>query len=173
MGAPAGESFAADGPTLVDRAFQLAYVCAYRMMRVYWAVRRPTTNGALVTVWNRGEVLLVRNSYVNYHTLPGGYLRRGETSRQAALRELREEVGVAANSDDLTLLIDETHDWEGKHDHVSIFAVELPDRPAIKVDHREVVAAEWYAPDQALKLELFPPLRRAIERRKAENAAKN
>jgi len=173
MGSPAGAGLGAGGPTLVDRAFQLAYVCAYRMMRFYWAVRKPTTNGALVTLWNRGQVLLVRNSYVSYHTLPGGYLRRGETSRQAALRELREEVGVTASSDDLSLLIDETHEWEGKHDHVSIFALELPERPAIKVDHREVVDAAWYAPDEALKLDLFPPLRRAIERRKADSAAQN
>jgi ADP-ribose pyrophosphatase YjhB (NUDIX family) len=172
MGSPAA-GLAADGPTLLDRAFQLAYVCAYRMMRVYWSVRRPTTNGALVTLWNRGEVLLVRNSYVNYYTLPGGYLRRGETSRQAALRELREEVGVSAASDDLRLLIDETHEWEGKHDHVSIFALELEDRPKVKVDNREVVHAAWYPPDQALKLDLFPPLRRAIEQRKAANAQKN
>ena len=173
MSSPAGAGLAADGPTLVDRAFQLAYVCAYRMMRVYWSVRRPTTNGALVTLWNRGEVLLVRNSYVHYYTLPGGYLRRGETSRQAALRELREEVGVTAQSDDLTLLIDETHDWEGKQDHVSIFALELEERPVIKVDHREVIDASWFAPEDALKLDLFPPLRRAIERRKAESATKN
>jgi 8-oxo-dGTP diphosphatase len=173
MGSPAGAGLAADGPTLVDRAFQLAYVCAYRMMRVYWAVRRPTTNGALVTLWNRGEVLLVRNSYVNYYTLPGGYLRRGETSRQAALRELREEVGVTANSDDLSLLIDETHEWEGKHDHVSIFALELQDRPAVKVDNREVINAAWYSPEHALQLNLFPPLRRAIEQRKARDARKN
>jgi 8-oxo-dGTP diphosphatase len=171
MGSPAGAKLAADGPTLVDRAFQLAYVCAYRMMRVYWTVRRPTTNGALVTIWNRGEVLLVRNSYVNYYTLPGGYLRRGETSREAALRELREEVGVSAQSGDLKLLVDETHAWEGKQDHVSIFALELDERPEIRVDHREVIDAAWFSPERALELELFPPLRRAIEQRKTGGSA--
>ncbi len=170
MGSPSGAGLAAEGPTLVDRAFQLAYVCAYQLMRVYWTVRKPTTNGALVAIWNRGEVLLVRNSYVKYYALPGGYLRRGETSREAALRELREEVGVSANSDDLKLLVDETHGWEGKQDHVSIFELDVEQRPEIRVDHREVVEAGWYTPERALKLNLFPPLRRAIERRAAAAA---
>src|SRR5687767_2389886 len=50
---PSSES--SNGPTLADRAFQLAYVCAYQLMRAYWTVRRPTTHGALVTLWNEGQ----------------------------------------------------------------------------------------------------------------------
>jgi 8-oxo-dGTP pyrophosphatase MutT (NUDIX family) len=77
-------------PTLVDRGFQVAYAGAYRMMRVYWRLRHPVTNGALVALWNRDELLLVRNSYVPYHCLPGGYVHRGESPRDAAVRELVE-----------------------------------------------------------------------------------
>lgn len=152
-------------PTLVDRAFQLAYVAAYRMMRVYWKVRHPTTHGTLVAMWNGGDVLLVRNSYVPYYSLPGGYLRRGETPQQAALRELEEEVGVSANSEQLHLVLEETNDWEGKRDHVLIFSIELARRPAVAVDHREVIEASWWPPERALSVSLFPPLRRVIERR--------
>jgi ADP-ribose pyrophosphatase YjhB (NUDIX family) len=133
-------------------------------MRMYWAVRHPTTHGSLVALWNRGEVLLVRNSYLTYYCLPGGYVRRGETARQAALRELSEEVGVSVGGDCLELLLDETNDWAGKRDHVEIFAIELPVRPEVRVDHREVVDAAWWTPDRALSLELFPPVRRVIER---------
>jgi 8-oxo-dGTP pyrophosphatase MutT (NUDIX family) len=157
-------------PTLLDRGFQLAYVCAYRLMRTYWKLRRPTTHGALVTIWNRGEVLLVRNSYVPYYSLPGGYLHGGEASRNAALRELKEEVGIDAAAADLKLEIDETHEWEGKHDHVEIFSLEVDERPAIAVDHREVIEASWFTPERALTLNLFPPLRRVIERRKVRDA---
>jgi ADP-ribose pyrophosphatase YjhB (NUDIX family) len=158
-------------PSLVDRGFQLAYVCAYRAMRTYWKVRRPTTHGTLIALWNRGEVLLVRNSYVPYYCLPGGYLRRGETARDAAVRELREEVGVTADADSLELVLDRTHDWEGKRDHVQIFAIDLPSRPSVEVDHREVVEAAWWSPDRALSLELFPPLREVIERRRDRAAS--
>src|SRR2546430_1103196 len=140
------------GPTLVDRGFQIAYVCAYRMMRTYWMLRHPSTHGALVALWNQGEVLLVRNSYVPYYCLPGGYVRRGETAMGAALRELREEVGISAGTEQLKLAMDETHDWEGKRDHVEIFELELASRPNIAVDHREVVEASWSSPERALSL---------------------
>jgi ADP-ribose pyrophosphatase YjhB (NUDIX family) len=155
------------GPTLVDRAFQLAYVCAYQLMRRYWAVRHPTTHGALVVLQNGGEVLLVRNSYVPYYSLPGGYVRRNETAREAALRELSEEVGISAQADELELVLDETHDWEGKRDHVEIFVLELAGRPTIAVDHREVIEASWWAPHRALSLNLFPPLRRVLQMKAA------
>lgn len=152
-------------PTLVDRGFQLAYVCAYQAMRAYWRVRKPTTHGTLIALWNRDEVLLVRNSYVPYYCLPGGYLHRGETAREAAVRELREEVGISTDAAGLELVLDKTHDWEGKHDHVQIFTLDLPTRPTIEVDHREVVEADWWPAEKALALELFPPLREVIEKR--------
>jgi ADP-ribose pyrophosphatase YjhB (NUDIX family) len=151
------------GPTLVDRGFQLAYLCAYQLMRRYWALRHPTTHGALVVLQNGGEVLLVRNSYVPYYSLPGGYVRSSETAREAALRELVEEVGVSANGDELELVLDVTHEWEGKHEHVEIFVLQLSTRPSIAVDHREVVEASWWTPERALSLNLFPPLRRVLE----------
>jgi ADP-ribose pyrophosphatase YjhB (NUDIX family) len=162
----------ASEPTLVDRGYQLAYVCAYRLMRAYWKIAHPTTHGTLVALWNRGEILLVRNSYVRFYSLPGGYLRKGESARQAVLRELSEEVGVSARDEDLTFELEETHEWEGKLDHVQIFGVELAERPTIAVDQREVVEAAWWSPERALSLELFPPLRRVLENRLGRDRAR-
>jgi ADP-ribose pyrophosphatase YjhB (NUDIX family) len=153
------------GPTVVDRGFQFAYVCAYQLMRTYWRLSHPTTHGTLVTIWNKGEVLLVRNSYVNYYSAPGGYVRDGETSRAAALRELKEETGVVARPKQLELALDETHDWEGKKDHVEIFVLNVEERPIVQVDNREVVEATWFTKERALALNLFPPLRQVIRSR--------
>lgn len=152
-------------PTVLDRGIQLAYICAYRMMRVYWKLSHPNTHGALVTLWNDGAVLLVRNSYVPYYSAPGGYVHAGESSREAAIRELKEETGYTARADQLALVYDQTRDWEGKKDHVEIFAIEVPERPRIQVDNREVIAASWFAKDRALGLNLFPPLREVITAR--------
>ncbi len=158
------EQLEASRATPVDLAFQLAYKVAYRMMRVYWGVRKPTTHGALVTLWNQGQVLLVQNSYVPYRSLPGGYVARHETAVQAAIRELREEIGIEARPEQLDKVFDQVNEWEGKRDHVEIFTLALDRRPRISIDRREVVSADWYSPRDALELNLFPPIRTVIER---------
>jgi 8-oxo-dGTP diphosphatase len=147
---------------MIDFAYRLAYRCAYQALRVYWRVAHPTTHGALVALWCDGELLLVQNSYVNFRSLPGGAVNRGETGRQAAIRELREEVGIVARQEDLVAVVDEVHEWAGKRDHVEIFALELAQKPAFAVDNREVVSAEFVSVARALELPLFPLIRKAI-----------
>jgi 8-oxo-dGTP pyrophosphatase MutT (NUDIX family) len=41
------------------------------------------------------RVMLVVPSYKDYLDIPGGYVERGETPRQAAVREVREELGIS------------------------------------------------------------------------------
>jgi ADP-ribose pyrophosphatase YjhB (NUDIX family) len=160
-----GDEGPAEGPTPIDRVFQLGYRVAYRLMRVYWHALRPTTQGALIAVWHAGEVLLVRNSYVPYLSAPGGYVRRKESPTAGAVRELREEVGIEALPEQLVLALDLTHDWEGKRDHVRIYHLDLAQRPRVRIDQREVVQAAWYRPERAVELNVFPPLKRVIETR--------
>lgn len=155
----------ADEASLLDRAYQLAYVCAYRLLRVYWHIRRPTTNGALIAIWAEGRVLLVRNSYVPYYSAPGGYMRSSEDPRDAARRELAEETGIQVGTDDLELALDLTHPWEGKLDHVRIFNLALAQRPTVEIDRREVIEARWCTPGEALTLNVFPPLKQVIAAR--------
>lgn len=151
--------------TPVDRAFQLGYKLAYQLMRLAWRLTNPITHGALVLIWSRGEVLLVRNSYVPYYSAPGGFVKSGEDAREAARRELIEEVGLDVQPDALSLALELTHPWEYKRDHVKVFVLELDERPTVHVDHREVVEAVWVSPQQALDLNVFPPLQRVIRER--------
>ena len=132
-------------------------------MRIYWAVRKPSTHGSLVAIWVNRRILLVKNSYVRYFSLPGGYVKSGESGIQAAIRELREEVGLSVAADDLKPAIDELHEWEGKRERIEIFQLDLGHEPRIEVDNREVVSAAFHEPTEALGLELFPPLRKHIE----------
>ncbi len=131
-------------------------------MRTYWKLRRPLTHGALVAIWSEGQVLLVRNSYVPYYSAPGGYLNANEAGRDAALRELAEEVGVFVRPEQLELALELTHDWEGKRDHVQIFTLRVAERPVVRIDQREVVDAGWFAPEQVARMNVFPPLARVI-----------
>jgi 8-oxo-dGTP diphosphatase len=147
-----------------DWLFRLGYRCAFQALRIYWNVAHPATHGALVALWYRGEILLIQNSYVAFRSLPGGSLERHESARSAAVRELREEVGIAARAEDLVPVVDLVHEWEGKRDHVEIFQLELAAPPTIVMDNREVIAAGFHRPEAALALPLFPPVRLAIER---------
>ena len=87
----------------------------------------------------------------------------------AAVRELAEEVGFQAAPEDLKLGRQETHTWEGKTDEVFIFDLTAKERPVFRVDNREVVDAEFFTPQYALELNLFPPLRHHIEARLAKH----
>lgn len=159
------------GPSWLDRGFRLGYFGAYRIMRSWWRIRRPTTHGTVVAIWCDGEVLLVRQSYVSYLSGPGGYRKRGESARDAAVRELREELQLSVRPEQLEQALDVTHDWEGKRDHVTLFHLELPHRPRIHIDQREVVAATWYAPQEVRGLAVFPPLKRVIAEREASQGS--
>ncbi|MDE2384611.1 MAG: NUDIX domain-containing protein [Alphaproteobacteria bacterium] len=59
--------------------------------------RRGKTLGARVAAIEEGRrVLLVRHGYIRGWSLPGGGVDKGETLREAAIRELREETGAVA-----------------------------------------------------------------------------
>ena len=149
----------------VDRLFQLAYRGAYLLMRANWALRRPFTHGALVAIWYEGRVLLIRNSYVDYYSLPGGYVRARETGEEAATRELREELSLSVARADLKLALVEDHEWEGKRERVEIFEYLAEDALHVEPDNREVIEAAFFPPERALTLALFPPARTVIRRR--------
>jgi 8-oxo-dGTP diphosphatase len=62
----------------------------------YWA-SRPAFHGAaggLITD-RAGQVLLVKPNYVEHSGFPGGAMDAGETPGETAVREIREEVGLA------------------------------------------------------------------------------
>ncbi len=152
---------------LIDAFFRTAYRIAYQGARIYWRVFRPPNRGALVAIWCDGRVLLVKNSYVKHYSLPGGNLRSDEQALDAAVRELREEISLEVDPNQLTVALDHRHEWEGRSDHVVIFQLDVKEEPSLQVDNREVVAAEWLLPEEALQRHLFPPLRQVIEARAA------
>lgn len=68
----------------------------YPLLRLHRLVLRPHILGVRCLVEHEGRVLLIRNPYGPMKwDLPGGGVRRGERPEEAALREVREEVGLA------------------------------------------------------------------------------
>ena len=58
------------------------------------------TPGAGAVVINDGRILLIRRAggaYADYWAVPGGHQRRGETMREAVIREVGEETGLTVD----------------------------------------------------------------------------
>jgi len=149
--------------SLVDRSFQVALTGAYRLMRIYWWIRRPRTHGALVAIWHDRKILLIRNSYHNYFSLPGGYVHTNESAANAAARELEEEIGLAVAIDSLRPAVEMEQVWEFKTEHVELFSLHCVEAPKIELDGREVISAAYFEPEAALQLEMYPPIRFHIQ----------
>ena len=141
------------------------YRAAFLAARMWWFARRPRTTGAMVALWHDGRVLLVRSSYRRACTLPGGFMHRGESSRDAAARELLEEVNVAIVPSTLALAWHGTLDFEHRVDTLSIYEAVLDARPAIRLDGIELVWAGWKTPEEARHMTLLPHLRPYLARR--------
>ena len=82
-------------PPLPDKLYRLFYKVAQGGLIAFAFVFRPATRGVNIAVWQDGKILIIKNSYYHKYTLPGGYVKSGEKSRIAAVRELREEAGLA------------------------------------------------------------------------------
>jgi 8-oxo-dGTP diphosphatase len=146
---------------IVDRFWRLAYRVGFRGARLWWRMRRPAYDGAAVAVWLGGRVLAVQPSYRANPSWPGGGIRRGEEPREAARRELREELGLEVAPDDLVLAREMVVEWDFRREHVRVFELRLHREPVLRLDNREIVAARFVEPRALLAEEGLPPFIRA------------
>ena len=147
---------------IVDRFWRLAYRVGFRAARLWWRVRRPDHDGAVVAIWlDDGRILAVQQSYRKNPSWPGGGIRRGEAPREAARRELREELGLDVRPDDLVLAREMVVDWDFRREHVRVFELRLHGEPVLRIDNREIVAARFVEPRALLAEAVLPPFIRA------------
>ena len=121
----------------------------FRCAVILFTLTKKRVYGSLVAVWSNGALLLVKKTYRKGWSLPGGLRKRGESGEQAAVRELFEEVGIQINAETLSLVTEVPGDL-GPRDRACIFQAQTQERPAIRIDRREISAAEFVAPEEAL-----------------------
>ena len=147
-----------------DALWRFAYRCAFRLRLLHWRFLRPRLEGSYVAVWHAGRVLAIRNSYRRRLSLPAGGLARGETPVEAALRELREEVGIVSERAALRY-VGEIVDRQGyAEDHAHFFELHCEEEPRPQVDSREVVWAGFLRADEALAQGVVRVVRMYLER---------
>ncbi len=109
--------------------------------RTWWYITRPITSGAKVILMCGDEILLIKTTYGYSYSLPGGGIKKGESPREAALREVYEEVGITL--DEVTTLPSFITYDEYKEDTVYGFYAEVRSK-AYKLDRLEIDLAEWH-----------------------------
>ena len=121
---------------------RLGYRVAYRGLRVYWFVFRPTTNGVKCLISDGEQILLVRHTYGDRRwDLPGGTLRAGEDPEEGVRREMAEELGLELG--ELTVLGDLEVRADHRADTLHLFQAELRD-PPITLELAELSTAQWF-----------------------------
>jgi ADP-ribose pyrophosphatase YjhB (NUDIX family) len=143
---------------MTDALWRLLHRLAARLYDAKNFVLRPRVTGAIVLVRVGGELLLVRSSYRPWYTVPGGRVQWGEEPLLAALRELTEEVGVAAAPGSLRALGEFVVHHSHIEDHVHAFELVLDARPELRIDSREIVWAGFHAETALGELRLWPVL---------------
>jgi 8-oxo-dGTP pyrophosphatase MutT (NUDIX family) len=120
---------------------------AFQVLRVYWFVRRPKAVGVKCAVTAGDRVVLVRHTYGDRDVwdMPGGAVKRGESTLDAARREVREEIGVEArdwrNLGGIYLII------RGKRNRLYGCAGVVDPSAPVAVDEVEIAEAEWFHRD--------------------------
>ena len=121
--------------------------------------------GVAVVVVKNGKILLGKDTRKgDVFGVPGGHWESGETLKECGMRETREESGVLCNNLTLISLYD-FHREDKNKSYISIgmkadyVSGELND---LRTEGR--LNWNWYTPEEALKINLFPPDRVLIER---------
>ncbi|RKT04585.1 ADP-ribose pyrophosphatase YjhB (NUDIX family) [Streptomyces sp. 3211.6] len=109
------------------------------------------------------RVLLVEPSYKDYRDIPGGYVEEGESPRQACVREVQEELGIAPHIGRLLVV-----DWApnpGEGDKVLYLFeggfLSTDDRRQIALQADELRGYDFHNADQVAELTI-PRLARRI-----------
>jgi 8-oxo-dGTP pyrophosphatase MutT (NUDIX family) len=114
-------------------------------------MKREKSAGGVVFNREIGKVLLIKDSYGRW-ALPKGHVEKGETSEQAALREISEETGLEQLKA-LAKLGQVKYFFNLKGDNVFkivvFFLVEAKDTE-LKAEW-EVRDVKWFSPDDALE----------------------
>ena len=85
---------------IANGAVRVAATAAHAGLKALWLIRRPKTFGAhALALTPENKLVLVKLRYASGWRIPGGGRSEDEDPAQAALRELREEIGMTSHGE--------------------------------------------------------------------------
>ncbi len=85
---------------MLDRILRAGATVFHKLLAAGWFLRRPRTFGAhAIAITPERRLILVKLRYARGWRLPGGGRDPSEPAIDAALRELREEIGMTGHGD--------------------------------------------------------------------------
>ncbi len=130
----------------------------------HWRNAKPCA-GALV-VDDGGRLLLVRRAIEPYHgdwDIPGGFCDADEHPRDAAVREVSEEVGLAVRITGFLGMWMDRYGGEGAETTLNHYFLARPAGGTdLRIDPAESNAADWFAPDALPERIAFPDHARSV-----------
>lgn len=115
--------------------------------------------GVKVIILHKNRILLIKNSYRDGWTLPGGGVKRSEIPIQAAIREVKEEVGLVVRNLKNHGVVVLNSENSGQ---VSVYSCET-NSDAFKIDNFEVEKAEWVDLGKLSQVKLLPVAEKCLE----------
>lgn len=129
------------------------YKLLYPVWKQYLRIFQSERSGSGTIIRFGREVLLIKNTYGDqrWWSFPGGSIQRGENAKAAALREIKEEVGL--NVGNLRELGSFLFTKYYRNDTIHVFEAEAEDKN-MKVDDNEIKDAKWVPIDEVKEADL-------------------
>lgn len=122
---------------------RIFYLLSFFIQKKYQSIMGIRTFGARVVVINeKGELLLVKHTYFSGWHFPGGGVEKGESPREAAIREVREEAGIIAKESP-SIFDCYLNKMMGVDDIVSLYILKNFECQSFKSS--EILEAKWFA----------------------------
>ena len=131
---------------LIDAVWRMALRVGFQLARVWWHLRLPRHEGALVAIYVGRALLLLKSTYRAEWNFPGGSVHPGETPDAAAQREMEEEIGLSSYV--LLPAGSACGTWDGRRDRVHFFELHLDRMPELRLDNREIIAVHLASPEE-------------------------
>ena len=117
-----------------------------------------------VIIESEGAILLIKGWHDGKKwALPGGGMHKNEPAVESALREVREEVGLRLETNQLISLGSDQYSQRGLRYAIVRFGCRLPKKPTIKLQRAEILHAKWFLPADITPLVVEPNVLRQLE----------